>query len=277
MSRRICRLSLGGAAADVAADPWARLFDRDDDLDLDRDPGRQRAHADRRACMPARLAKDFDKEVRAAVYDFGMILEIGCGIDHAQHLDDPLDPVEIAAQRLLDYGDQHEADLAGMAIALLDRHPGAELSPRHRAGGALRALAREIQQIPDPPGVDVIPERAADVGQRDVQFLQPLLDAHPTISAEWRPIITEKSDRRGRSAAAEFSDLDTAALLVRGQRGGPAGCSAVPIGHRLRGGDIQLVRIPAQRYRVGGPADGPRRLIASSKNECSCSEANCAQ
>src|SRR5436190_11215240 len=149
-----------------------------------------------------------------------------------------------------------------MAIALLYRHSSAELAAGHRAVGALRSLARKIQQVPDPPGVDVVAERAPDSGQRDVQFLQPLLDAHPTISAEWRHIITEKSDRRGRLAAAEFSDLDTAALLVRGQRGGPPGRSAVPISHRLRGGDIQLVRIPAQRYRVGGPADGPRRLIA---------------
>src|SRR5947207_16004756 len=96
MSRRICRLSLGGTAADVAADPFARLLDRDDDLDLDRDAGGQRAHADRRARMPARLAKDFDKEARATVDDFGVSLKIRCGIDHAHHLYDPLDPVEIA-------------------------------------------------------------------------------------------------------------------------------------------------------------------------------------
>jgi hypothetical protein len=107
MSRRICSSSLGreravncvlGAPALAAGAPFPdRLFDRDDDFDLDRDPGRQRAHADRRAGVPAPIAKDFDEKVRAAVDDFRVVFEIGCGVDHAQHFDDPLDPVEIAA------------------------------------------------------------------------------------------------------------------------------------------------------------------------------------
>ena len=45
--------------------------------------------------MPAGLPKDFDKEIRAAVDDFRMVFEIRRGIDHPQHLDNPLHPVEI--------------------------------------------------------------------------------------------------------------------------------------------------------------------------------------
>jgi len=64
MSRLICRLSSNGTAApDVVANPSARLFDGDDDFDLDRNAGRQRAHADRRAGVPTGIAKNFDKEV----------------------------------------------------------------------------------------------------------------------------------------------------------------------------------------------------------------------
>ena len=74
-----------------------RLSDGDNDLDLYRYAAGQRAHADGRTRVPAALAEDFDKEVGAAIHDFRMVLKIGCGIDHAQHLDDILDAVEFAA------------------------------------------------------------------------------------------------------------------------------------------------------------------------------------
>ena len=48
------------------------------------------------------LAEHLDKQIGAAVDDFGMILEIGGRVDHPQHLDDVLHLVEIAAKRILD-------------------------------------------------------------------------------------------------------------------------------------------------------------------------------
>src|SRR5271169_593249 len=106
--------------------------------------------------MPPRLAKDFNEEVRATVDDFRVVLEIRCCIDHSEHLDDPINSIEIAAQRVLNRCDQHKAYLAGMTIPLFDRHAGADLTPGHRTVGALRTLAEEIEQIADPLGVDVV-------------------------------------------------------------------------------------------------------------------------
>src|SRR5271166_7008212 len=107
MSRLICRLSPQWAGVqDVSADPSARLSDGDDDLDLDRYPAGQRAHADSGARMPPALAEHLDEEVGAAIDDLRVVLEIGSGIDHPKHFDDILHTVEIAAERILDRRDQ---------------------------------------------------------------------------------------------------------------------------------------------------------------------------
>src|SRR6266853_179521 len=119
MSRLICRLSSSWAEVqDVAADPSARSPDRNNDLDLDRNSAGQRAHADGGARMPPALAEHLDEQVGAAVDDFRVILEIGGGIDHPEHLDDVLQAVEIAAERILDCRDQHEPHTARVTISL---------------------------------------------------------------------------------------------------------------------------------------------------------------
>ena len=82
---------------DVAADLSPRSFDGDDDFDLDRDAGWQRANADRRAGVPTRVAKDLDEKIRATIDDLRVVLEIGRGVDHPEHIDDPLDSIEITA------------------------------------------------------------------------------------------------------------------------------------------------------------------------------------
>src|ERR1700757_3979508 len=163
MSRLICwPRSLREVSQDVAADLRAWLFDGDDDFDLDRYPVGQRAHADRRAGVPAALTEHLDKEVRTAVDDFGVILEIGSGIDHAQHFDDILHPAEIAIQRVLYRRDQHQTHATGMLISFLDRHAGAEFAFGHPAVRPARwPLAREVEQIADPLGVNVVSERTA--------------------------------------------------------------------------------------------------------------------
>src|SRR5205085_11564370 len=127
----------GRRAQGVAADPSAGLSDRDNDLDLDRYPAGQRAHADSGARMPTALAEHLDKQIRAAVDDFRMIFEIGGGVDHPEHFDDVLDAVEIAAERILDRRDQHEPDAARVTISLVNRHAGAELAFRHCAAGVV--------------------------------------------------------------------------------------------------------------------------------------------
>src|SRR6516165_1188807 len=157
MSRLICRLSsLGTEVQGVAADSSARLSDRDNDLDLDRYSTRQRAHTYRRAGVPAGLAEYLDKEVGAAIDDLRVILEIGCGIDHSEHLDDVLTAAEIAAERILDRRDQDEPDAARVTVPFVDRHAGGELAFRHCAAGVVgRALPRKIEQVAAALGMDI--------------------------------------------------------------------------------------------------------------------------
>src|SRR5246127_10614 len=129
MSRRICRLSSSRAqVSDAPGASGAGFCPRENDLDLDRYPAGQRAHADSGAGMPPALAKHLDKQIGAAVDDFRMILEIGRGIAHPEPLDNVFPPVEIAAERILYRRDQHEPDAARVTIPFVDRHAGAELA-----------------------------------------------------------------------------------------------------------------------------------------------------
>src|SRR5713101_3855100 len=76
--------------------PARSRFDGDDALDLDRNLVRQHHVADRRAGMAACLAEHFNKQIGTAVDDFGRVVEIRRGVDHAEQLDDEIDPVERA-------------------------------------------------------------------------------------------------------------------------------------------------------------------------------------
>ena len=102
--------------------------------------------------MLAALAEHGDEQVGAAVDHLGLVAELGHRVDHSQHLDDVLDPVEVAAQRLLHHRDQHQAGGARVLVALLDRHVGAELALDPGA----RSLAGEIEQVAGALGVHVV-------------------------------------------------------------------------------------------------------------------------
>src|SRR5712675_3143610 len=109
MSRLICRLwPRPEERQDVAAAFGLALSDRDDEFDLHRYSAGQRAHADGRARVAAAVAEHLDKKIGAAVDHLRVILEIGRGIDHAEHLDDVLDAIEIAAERIPHRRDQHQ-------------------------------------------------------------------------------------------------------------------------------------------------------------------------
>ena len=165
--------------------------------------------------MPATLAEHLDKKVGAAVDDFGVVFEIGPGVDHAEHLDDILDPIEIAAQRIPDRRDQDEAYVTGVQITLLDRHAGAELASGHPPVGVLRAFARKIEQIADPLDMDIVADRATYLRKGDPQLFQPLLNAHLAFSQ----IGESASSIPAASAATVFADFCAAVLVVRDRLG----------------------------------------------------------
>ena len=71
-----------------------------------------------RACRP-RSPKTFDEQIRATIDYFGMLPESGHRVDHAQHLDDPHDPVELA-EFCLHGRDQLQTSYTRVLISFLD-------------------------------------------------------------------------------------------------------------------------------------------------------------
>jgi hypothetical protein len=80
--------------------------DLEDAFDLDRDAEGQRRRRDGRAGMPPGIAQRLDQEIGGAVDHLGLVGEIGGGVDEAGQLDDPFQPVEIAAAGGLDLRQQ---------------------------------------------------------------------------------------------------------------------------------------------------------------------------
>ena len=71
----------------------------------------------------------------------GCCAEAGHGVDHAQHLDDPHHPVEVAELRLHG-GDQLQAGEPRVLVGLLDRDVLADDAGVHAAVGPIGALGR---------------------------------------------------------------------------------------------------------------------------------------
>src|SRR6266508_1342445 len=127
--------------------------------------------------MPAAIAEHRDEEIGTAVDHFRLLAEFRRGVDHAQELDDALDAIEVAQFGLHD-GDQAQAGLAGVLVALLLREVATDLADRQRMAGQTGALAGEIEQVAGAHGVDVIGHRRGRLGELDAEFLQPLFGLH---------------------------------------------------------------------------------------------------
>ncbi len=89
-------------------------------------PGSEPKPTAERACSLSR-AEDCDQQIRAAVDDARMILELRHGIDHAEQFHHPLDPGEIA-ERVMHDCKQVDAGQPRMAVGRLDTDPTADLA-----------------------------------------------------------------------------------------------------------------------------------------------------
>ena len=58
--------------------------------------------------MLSGIAEDFDHEVRRAIDDEWLLVEVRCGVDETQKLDDAFDAVEVAIDGVLELGDDIE-------------------------------------------------------------------------------------------------------------------------------------------------------------------------
>ena len=114
------------------------------------------------------LAKNFDQQIRAAIYDPRVILEISLGIDHSQQLHDSDDPVE-RPQSLLSDGQQIEARQASMLIGILNADIVADFTPMQVTTIVERPLSREKQQVAGAPRHGEVRDRRRHGRQADTE------------------------------------------------------------------------------------------------------------
>src|SRR4029453_17101256 len=88
-----------------------------------------------------------------------------------------LDAIKVAQLGLHD-GDQAQARLARILVALLLGEVAADLADRQRMGRQAGSLAGEIEQVAGAPGVHVVGHRRGRLGELDAEFLQPLFGLH---------------------------------------------------------------------------------------------------
>src|SRR3569623_1350005 len=125
----------------------ARLYERDDRLDLDGNPGRQARRPARAARRQPGLAAHLHHQVRTPVDDGRMIGEHGRRVDEAEHLDDPrnaIERAEVCAQRR-----EHREPVQPRRLTP-GRHVErrAELAHAPAAVGAHRPVAGGVEQLP---------------------------------------------------------------------------------------------------------------------------------
>src|SRR5918992_1424838 len=150
---------------------------RDDQLDLHRLVHGKVGRADGGAGMPATLAEDLRHQVREAVDDGGLVVEVVGAVDERQCLDDALDAVEVA-QVVADAAQQLHAGGTGGVVRLFqgdlradpalveqvavvvgrpvagDEQQVAVLDARHEACATLH-LGRQLDTGGSQPVVDV--------------------------------------------------------------------------------------------------------------------------
>src|SRR5213593_1023215 len=151
--------------------------------------------------MPAVLAEDLDHEIGESVDHLGLIAEAFGGVHHAQHLDDALDLVEAAEERM---GGPEEID------AHLTRHLVAifrgQVPPHLAARGGLAVdaagtVAGEKEKIADPYSRHVVAPRLGWRGQGDAQLLDLGFRAHgdPSLATGGRSTSVARPAGRGEA------------------------------------------------------------------------------
>src|SRR6266850_433863 len=133
----------------------AVLFDLEDALDLDRDPERERSHADCRAGVrPALRPEDLDEQVRGAVRHRRLLRELGVGVDEDEQLHDAAHAVELAdlglqAREQVD-DRQARGGLSGRHVDLATELPLVDELPV-----LVRAVPRDEDDVADDDRADV--------------------------------------------------------------------------------------------------------------------------
>ena len=127
------------------------------------------AHADGALRPDARLAEDVLHQVGVPVDHLGLVGELGRRVDHAQRLDQPDDLVE-RAEVGPEGREDRQAGLPRRRLAGRDVHVVAQPADDQGPVGAVRAVTRDVEQVPMPDGRHVRGHRLRRGGQLQLQL-----------------------------------------------------------------------------------------------------------
>src|SRR5205814_7033378 len=131
---------------------------------------------DRRACVPAFVAENFDHQVGSAIHDLRSINEIRIRVDKAAEPHDPHDLVEVA-KRKFDLCQEVDGTGAGRLLAVFDRHGAAEFAfGDELAVGAKADLARYDQERSAADKTHIIGDRGSRCRQHNAEICEFFLN-----------------------------------------------------------------------------------------------------
>lgn len=151
-----------------------RLTQSGCELDLDRNAERQLCKPDRRTCVTACVAEHFDEEIRASVDDRRHLVEAGRNVHHPEHLDDPIDSVEVSQLRLKRRENRQRGEFRGLA-PLVECEIAADLSPDDFRSG-YRSVAADVHGAVVDHAPEVVGGRREHRWQHDAERRKPLRD-----------------------------------------------------------------------------------------------------
>ncbi len=126
--------------------------------------------------MLALVAEDLADQVGDAVDDLGLLGEVRRRVDEAAELDHPGHPVEVAAEGLLDLGDDVDAAEPGRGLAVLDAEVAADLADVLELAALDRHLPGDEDEVAGHHIGHVVGHRRRRLRQLDSQFLQTRVD-----------------------------------------------------------------------------------------------------
>ncbi|GAB3629778.1 hypothetical protein GCM10027419_46340 [Pandoraea terrae] len=132
--------------------------------------------SDRGACMAASVSQDRDNQIRCAIQDLGVVLEISGRIDKPAEPDATDDVIKISADRLIDLRQNIDrTDLCG-CLPFFEGKICTKLADVLVYAAGHRNLAGYVEQIAHPLGRGKIGPRGDGRGRFDAEIAQPLFE-----------------------------------------------------------------------------------------------------